>query len=188
MSKPFWNSEKLLGFSALLISLGTLIVFMYQTSLIRKQQYMSVYPHLEFGNYGSGTLKYQYQLSNVGIGPAFLQQIKVKNGKTGEYEDVVDYVEDVITDSDSIMFVHSSLYRGRVIKPDEDIPLIQLLDEELLQKLGFAELDLPKNTVVGAGKLYELLNHDSLRIEVTYTSVYGETWTAKNGVSVPEKH
>jgi len=42
IKQPFWNNEKLLGISALLVSTMSLIVFVYQTDLLRKQQYMSV--------------------------------------------------------------------------------------------------------------------------------------------------
>ena len=64
------NTDKILGLSAMLISICTLIVFLYQTNLIKKQQYMSVYPYLTLGNNGSFTADYEYSLTNNGIGPA----------------------------------------------------------------------------------------------------------------------
>lgn len=188
MSKRSWNSDKIVSISALIISLSTLIVFMFQTNLIRKQQYMSVYPHLEFGNFASGSLKYKFQLSNVGIGPAFIQKVEVKNGESEVFEDVIDYVNDALYESDSIIYVHASLYQGRVIKQDEDIPLIQLLDQGLLTELGYGAVEIPTNTVAGSNKLHDILNHDSLEIKVTYASVYGETWTVSNQTLSPEKH
>lgn len=55
MKKRFWNTDKLMSFLAILLSVGTLLVFIYQTNLIRKQQYAAVYPYLEMGFHGRGT-------------------------------------------------------------------------------------------------------------------------------------
>ncbi len=56
------DSDKILSLSAMFISICTLVVFLYQTNLIRKQQYMSVYPHLLLGNYGTWTPNYKFVL------------------------------------------------------------------------------------------------------------------------------
>jgi hypothetical protein len=45
-AKKSWNAQKLMSFSAFLISIGTFITFAYQTHLIQKQQFRSVLPYL----------------------------------------------------------------------------------------------------------------------------------------------
>ena len=61
MSKKRLSSEMLIGLTAMIISLSTLIVFVYQTNLIRKQQYMSVYPHLNMMHRNSGSADYMFE-------------------------------------------------------------------------------------------------------------------------------
>lgn len=188
MAKPFWNSEKILSASALLISLTTLIVFIYQTKLIRKQQYMSVYPYLDLQNGGGGTLQYIFQLSNEGIGPAIVQDIEIKAPNGKEYTDFIDYVDDVVEEKDSIWYLYSSVKPGRLIPAEEKIPLIQLVTKELLKNQGYYEYYDTPNTLEGSVKLYQILNHDSLQVKIVYQSIYGEEWSITNKSNSPTKH
>ena len=182
MSKKFWTSEKLLSLAALIVSVGTLMVFIYQTNLIRKQQYMSVYPYLTFSNQGTGGLSYQYVLQNNGIGPAFIRKIKITGPGPQIYSDLVHYAEEMVQESDSIWFLHSNLYEGKLIPEGEVMILIQLAPPERIEAAG-----LPPNTIEGSIKLAEIMNHDSLDISLTYESIYGESWTVTNG-SIPVKN
>lgn len=186
--KKFWTSEKLLSLTALLVSLLTLMVFIYQTNLIRQQQYMSVYPYLNLSNEYGGTLRYNYTLTNEGIGPAIIESVKVISPESKVYDDLIDYVEDVIPEEDSTLLFHANISAGRLIPANEKIKLIQLVDKKMLEDLGFEEIDtLPVNTFEDVNSLYKILNHDSLRIEIIYKSVYGEQWKLKNHQEVPEK-
>ncbi len=179
----FWTSEKLLSLSALLVSLCTLIVFAYQTNLVRKQQYATVYPHLIVGNVGSGKLDYRYILQNKGVGPAVLKHIHIQTGGGQLYADFEDYVYNSVTKEDSIYYYSATLYPGRLLQPDEIIPVIELSDNEELKSSG-----RPLNTYKSSAKLYEVLNTDSLTVEITYESIYGESWTVTNYTYAPIKN
>ena len=183
MKKEFWTAEKLLGLSAMIISLSTLFVFVYQTNLIRKQQYMSVYPHLGLTNFNSGSLNYKYVLENEGVGPAFLKEIhiKEKNGQT--HESLVAYVEGALPVEDSIAIHYSDLYAGRLIPAGEEIILFGLSDNGYLKSYN-----LPPNTVEGAETLRSILNDESLTIEIVYESIYGERWSINSHSYSPIKH
>ena len=181
MKKRFWNSEKLLGLSALTVSLLTLIVFIYQTNLIRKQQYLSVYPHLHLSNIRSGALSYQFILANNGIGPAVIKEVKITKGDS-VYADLVDYVDEMDLIQDSVWYLHSNLVVGRLIPAEAVILLIQMADETVAREMG-----VPPNTVEGSRKLYGVLNADDLEISITYESVYGERWILRNDGKGPEK-
>ena len=183
MRKKFWNSEKLLSLAAVLVSICTLIVFSYQVRLIRKQQYMSVYPHLQLSNGGSGTLQYKYTLTNNGIGPAFIEAIQVMTKDKTVYEDVIDYVADYLTPEDSVYFYHTNLSPGRLIPSKEEIALIELVSNERLESLG-----MPSNTHEGSAKLYQVINDTNVRVEIQYKSIYGESWTITNDSNVPIKN
>ena len=167
MKAKFWTGDKLLSVAAVLVSLLTLGVFGYQTNLIRQQQYMSVYPHLSFSNKFSGSLQYQYVLKNDGIGPAMIDSVLVVGPNGKEYLDLVYYVDDVIPPEDSILYLHSNISSGKLIPPNVEIPLIQLVNHELLAKLGINDVaTLPQNDVQDAKQLFSILNHDSLTIHL----------------------
>ena len=182
MRKKFWNSEKLLSIAAILISICTLCVFTYQVRLIRKHQYMSVYPHLQLANGGSQTLQYQYSLTNNGIGPALIESIHItaKDGKL--YDDLADYVEEQVTAADSIYFYFTNLSAGRLIPAQEKIALIELIDNEELRAKGRFH-----NTLKGSVKLRKIINENGLKIKIRYKSIYGESWTLTNGENAPVK-
>ena len=175
MRLSFWNSEKLLSLSALLVSLLTLIVFVYQTNLIRKQQYRSVFPYLILSNEASGSLDYKYLMINQGIGPAMIQSIEVIDSTGTSYESILDYVNTQISDKDSIFFYNSDIYAGRLIPAGDQIPLFGMVDETQLRKYGV------KNTVKGTNRLRTILNSDDLIIKITYASIYDERWLLESG-------
>lgn len=165
----------------MIISLSTLIVFAYQTNLIRKQQYMSVYPHLNLVNYNSGSINYKYVLRNEGVGPGFISDIVIRETGGPVYESFVEYLEQKITKKDSIEFHYSDLYKGRLIQADEEIILFGLSGHEYTRMHG-----LPRNTIRSANKLYHILN--SLEVKITYESIYGESWSITHDSEIPIKN
>ena len=183
MMNKFWSSEKLLSLSAILISLLTLFVFMYQTNLIHIHQYRSVYPHLQLSNTASGTLEYQYNLKNEGIGPALLQKIEImeKNGKP--YKSLNDYLQSKMDPKDSIAIYTSDISEGMLIPAERRIALFGIFDKEKTKLMG-----LPEQDVEGANKLRQVLNDENLLIKITYESIYGESWTITNDSPVPTKN
>lgn len=188
MRKEFWNIEKIVGLTALIVSLLTLIVFVYQTNLLRKQQYMAAYPHLSLMNEKSGTLQYSFGLSNHGVGPAFIESVKVSASNDMVYDDIIHYVEKTMGKQDSINYVYSNLWVGRLIPANEKINLIQLLDENMIKDWGLVTtVKTTKSTLDRANKLYQILNDDEIDIEIIYSSVYGEKWRIGNHSNVPKK-
>ena len=180
--KPFWNSEKALSLSAILVSLCTLIVFTYQTTLIRKQQYMSVYPHLDLGHYYTLSVNYKYVLSNSGLGPARILKVEIEDHTGQQYPGIDDYLFAKIPENDTVYFYNSDIYPGRLIKADEELPLIGLLSKEMSAPLG-----IPEASIYMASRLTELLSKDSISIKIEYESVYEEQWEASNQNAVPVK-
>lgn len=182
MKPKFWTSEKLLSLSALLVSLGTLMVFIYQTRLIQIQQYRSVYPHVLLSNAYYPSLNYQYIMVNNGIGPAIITQIEVRDTLGNTYESLNDYLTAYWKLEDSIWIYNSDIYVGRLIPAKEKVVLYGLHDEEATQKMG-----LPPNTLAGCEKLHELLTGGLMEVQITYESIYGETWVVSNHYPIPEK-
>ncbi len=171
MKPKYWNSEKIVSFAAIFISLLTLIVFLYQTNLIKKQQYMSVYPHLSLENAGTNTKSYKYLLTNNGVGPALIKsvEVQVKNGKT--YTDIEPYVKANLTMKDSVKYYYANISTGMLIPEKNSIELIETVD----------------NTYKTSNILHKILNSEDVNIKIEYESIYGECWIITNQSKLPKK-
>lgn len=168
----FWTSEKILGACAMIISISTLIVFAYQTNLMRKQQYMSVYPYLMFADYAVYSPQYKFVLHNNGIGPALIISTKIiDNGKVKDY-DIVNYIQSIIKPEDSINYLSSNVYRGLLIPENGKVELIALYGE---------------NTGSGIEKIYNLIHNENLEFIIEYESIYGEKWIISTKSRMPDK-
>ncbi|MTB50219.1 hypothetical protein [Lewinella sp. W8] len=185
MAKKLLSSDRLLSLTAILISILTLAVFVYQTNLIREHQYTMALPYLSLSNYYSGTISYQFRLTNQGIGPAFIDSCIVRYGEE-EYPSLVDYLNDRLGENDSIIFFQADVYPGQVLQSERNVLMIQMLDKKMKTDLGLEEADIPENTPRGARTLYQLINNDSLDIRVYYSSVYGERWLLTHDNPVPQ--
>ena len=74
-----WNSERILSLSAMSISFITLIIFIYQTNLMNKQNYLSILPYLQVStsNNSEGN-SYLLSIQNYGVGPAIIESVKMQ--------------------------------------------------------------------------------------------------------------
>lgn len=168
----FWKDQKILSITAVLISIGTLLVFLYQTNLVRKQQYMSVLPYLEFQNQAVFSENFKLVLRNKGIGPAVITSRNIViNGR--EYDlDVGRYLEEHLKTEDSVEFLISNISKGNLISEKEGVELVALR---------------PHTSRSGLEKLHGLIYNDSLEFVVEYESVYGERWQVSSKRSEPVK-
>ncbi|MBT8310320.1 MAG: hypothetical protein HKO72_01275, partial [Flavobacteriaceae bacterium] len=73
MKKKFWNSERVVSFSAMFISLLTLFIFIKQTNIIERQSRLSALPYLmvETSN-NSEDNTFEIEIVNHGVGPAII--------------------------------------------------------------------------------------------------------------------
>ena len=167
------KSDNLLSFSAIFISICTLMVFLYQTNLIRKQQFMSVYPHLTFQNFGTLTKNYSFVLKNDGIGPAIIESVQVKTKTNETFEDLLPFVVDrIIKMQDStIGFYHTNIYPGQLIPAESKIDLILTSD----------------HTISTSKKLYNIINEDGMEVIISYKSIYDEQWSISSASNEPIK-
>ena len=172
-TRVFWSGEKILSISAILVSMGTFLVFAYQTNLMRKQQYMSVYPHLQFSDHHVFSNKYMYVLANKGIGPAIVTSAKISiNGKDFD-KDLAKYIgENIDFSRDSIDYVTSSVYSGLLITEKETV--------EIMKYVWGPDPRSPE-------KLFNLIHNDSLDFTIEYKSIYDEKWRISMKNDTPVK-
>ena len=166
----FWNSEKILGVSAILISLGMFVGIIYQNNLIQKQQRASVLPYLEIWN-SQNLDRYQLFVFNNGLGPAFIKEIRIiYKGETYDDTDPHGFFVETIVKTDTINYVqYSNVSPGRLLPAGERIEMIAVLkNEENAQKLASWFAD---DSVV--------------KVEIEYESVYEDRWMASGQGNQP---
>lgn len=160
------NADRLLAILAFIVSVSTLYVFFYQTSLMKKQQYASVLPYLSVGNSGANK-DYGFVLTNNGIGPAFIDEINI-HYKDSVYRniDINNFFEKVIRKEDTIFnsvnVTHSTIRKGMLVPHNQAIYMIKLSKKA-------------KDFKIKHYKLRDWLNN-KVKIEIKYSSVYKEKW------------
>ena len=158
--------ELLLAIIAVLISISTMFVYLYQSSLMKTQQKMSVWPHLTFGpSWDHDHLA--LNLTNKGIGPAIIKKVKIV------INDVqIDGIHELmkhIPDSLKSEFTYSSLWPGQVVMAGEVIQFFKNTNPETIKYL------------------LGLMENGNIKIEICYCSVYDDCWLS-TGIKVTESN
>ena len=175
------STDRILGVSAMLISLLTLIIFIYQTNIMREQSKLSVKPRLDFTTNQGGNdsiIIFQQVIENKGLGPAIIDSIYFRyNGKifsldsekllSNQLPKLLDY---------GYLSQHATLGGGTTLTPEEERSIYTY--------------NLP------ASKLDSVLSYLNIgpdddgpfEIEVIYTSIYeDELWKVTSNSSEPTK-
>ncbi|MEB2778366.1 hypothetical protein SYJ56_23860 [Algoriphagus sp. D3-2-R+10] len=157
------NVNLLLGLSAVFLSASALIVSIFQTNILREQQFASVWPHMEqMGNFSSGS--YKYVIQNKGVGPAIIKDLSYLHmGST--YESPRELFT-VLFGDDVRGVGYTNLPKDYVFKSGEAITLIHI--------------NLPDSMV---RRMTNRLESDSMNLKITYADVYGNCWMLDNYVT-----
>jgi len=78
--KKTLNVDKIIGLSAMFISLLTLLIFLYQTRVISRQARLSVTPRLTFTGgvlHGTSSVTFKLGVQNNGLGPAIIDSAAI---------------------------------------------------------------------------------------------------------------
>lgn len=158
--------ELLIALLAVFISFLTLFVYLYQSTIMKTQQKMSVWPHVTFGpSWGSDY--FTINLVNKGVGPAIIKNINVEinNRQIDGIHEIMKFVPDSLQSE----YNYSSLFVGQVIMAGEKIQLFQNRNTETIQHL------------------LKIMETEKIKIEVCYCSVYKDCWTS-TGIKVTESN
>ena len=190
--KKFWNAEKIISLSAFVTSIATLLALMYQISLsgeqnelarkqqelVQKQQYASVLPYLELSiRTNSGDRLFEFILVNNGVGPAFIEEIRtIYDGQIYPGGPPTFY-RAVIVQKDYTIVGTQNINKGQVIPAGEKIAMLT----------AFADASSSKDRdrlIKWFGRPTQ--EPELARVEVVYSSVYGERWVIKGMGAIPE--
>lgn len=174
------KTDRLLGVSAMIISVLTLIIFIYQTNIINRQSKLSVKPRLSFSQIQSvndSIVTIQQVIINKGLGPAIIKKSKIIFENKSypldfdefifkEYSDVEEYGDLIFT---------SSILEYTTISPNETSTIYKF--------------QVPQSKVP---KIIEYFGLDSLNVDtkwqfyVEYTSMYeDQTWKINSITNKP---
>lgn len=172
----FWNSDKLFGLSAMLVSLVTLIIFVKQTTIMDRQSRLSALPYLMIEqSIDTENQRIKFTLVNHGVGPAIVESRKITYEGRDYNQDFYLFLTKSVPELDSIEpYNWSSVYRGQAIPSNGRLTMIAIGNN----KDEFSAFD---------GFLKKLQANQSFDYEILYSSIYGEKWKISNKSEIPEK-
>ena len=178
--KLTWNSDKIIGISAMSISFITLIIFIYQTNLMSKQNYLSILPYLGISTSNNpANNNYAISLDNFGVGPAIIESVSLTY--MGKTEDLANYNNHLLTylqakvpALDSLKSVsYSTLDKGLAIPAGTNYNIVAIHDSAEEYELFITSL--------------EAISEKGFYYEITYRSIQDERWVINDTAPGPEK-
>lgn len=170
LSPKFWNADKIVSFSAILISLATMGVYIYQTHLIQKQQSASVMPYLRM-SYSYDQDRFQFLITNEGLGPAFIDEVNTYYKGKKYSRDIAIFFQDHYRKIDSTIYLsYSNIEEGMLFSNGKKINIVSKF-----------------NSVENTKKLRKIFFDEKLEMEVIYSSIYGEKWITRGTFTRPKK-
>ncbi|TQV88155.1 hypothetical protein [Aliikangiella coralliicola] len=154
--------EVIMSICAIFLSLLAVGVALFEANIARSQQKSSVWPYLEvLGSNINGT---SWRVSNKGIGPAKIKDVKVTvNGAP-----IRSWKQWLVSlDSDFAWPFTQSTLNGRVVSPGESIGFIKL-NPKAIEKL--------KELIKGGVQI---------KYQICYCSVYQDCWVTQSIDSQP---
>jgi hypothetical protein len=175
-----WNSERILSLSAMTISFLTLLIFLYQTNLIKKQNYLSILPYVSVSTSDNPEEQsFELNLYNHGVGPAIVESVTMlyegKRYDLSEYQDdLYEFLRNRAPQMDSIKsFSASTIDKRMAIPANSKYNVFRVYKSAEDYKFFTANLN-------------RLLN-EGLDYEIIYRSIQNERWLIHKDSEGPRK-
>ncbi|MBV6652515.1 MAG: hypothetical protein KI786_02090 [Mameliella sp.] len=173
-----WSSEKIISYSAILISLMSLVALMYQTSIMREEQQLqrkaqlkSTMPYMMIANSNYGGPNYAIIISNKGVGPALIDSTVIMYKDSAYLMDLPTFLYEQIPGLREVDHLyHSNITPGQLISPGETIEIIRI-----------------DNSQESADQFLKALAPIDLNFRLIYRSVYDERWVLSSDSYYPVK-
>ncbi len=173
MEKSRFSTDRIIGLSAMLISVLTLLIFIYQTSIMHRQSRLSVTPRLDFNQslvQGDSIITIAWSIENKGLGPAIIEDINIVYQKKKYPLDFDKFFEDVFPKLNQYgnLVGTMTMSEGSTISANE---------ENAIYKYRFR-----KNKLNEIRDYLEINETDDFpfEIEIVYSSIYKERWKDSN--------
>lgn len=184
-----FDTDRIVGLSAMVVGVGSLFIILYQTQLMREAQNASALPYLAVAVHSSSEGVY-LTLRNVGVGPALIDRVRVRTSRDAFEGDVYEFYSALRPVPFNGEFSVDPVMPGRLLPAGEMIQMIGMGGEEggamladLLRRFEIAEV--PESWYVGVGT--SRAGPEKAVLEVTYSSIYGDQWRISSNAIVPEE-
>jgi hypothetical protein len=177
------NADRIVSVSAIIVSLATVFLIIYQTNLMRQEQKSSVMPSLMIG-YGSSNdtlnniLNERIWIENRGLGPAFIQKILVKDSLGKHEGDLYNYFEVINSNKNAVGI--RRVFPGLIIPKNEGMTLYQKYSDSASKVTLGNYFQYPYEP----SNLSKIENHSAVII-IYYTNIYDDEWKIESHSSVP---
>ena len=168
MKKTNWNTDRIIGLSVMMISLLTLIIFIYQTNIMRAQSRLSVTPLLSFNQAESisdSTYRIKCSIKNKGLGPAIVESVTIIYEGERIKVRFADFFDTYFGKFTQYANLESEthLSKGTTLSAGEEVNFFTVsVSRSVLQEfMDYAGFDD---------------NNPPFDIEVLYSSIYEEEW------------
>ena len=160
------------------ISFITLIIFIYQTNLMSKQNYLSILPYLQTTtSYNGEHMRFSLSVLNHGVGPAIIESVTSEiDGVEHDIEDFDGHFWNFLVFRDSILGGLKDVSTS-TFHPGDAIPANI---KYTIFEVRFVEGDMPKIL-----RLIEML--ETLPYEIKYKSIQNERWMINEEGNSPIK-
>ncbi len=179
-SKFKLNSDKVLSFTAMGISFITLVIFIYQTNLMSKQNYLSIMPYLSVRTTeDSAENIYEFRLQNNGVGPAIIESVTMIYGeeryKLSDYENKFSsFIQSKAPALDSLKnYWSATIDKGMAIPANTEYIFMRTNGSP-------EDFQLLKQEIEG-------LLSSGMDYEIIYKSIQDERWMIRNNAEGPKK-
>lgn len=182
------STDRIVSLSAMVVGVSSLVIAMYQTKLMRESARAAVLPYLMVGINSDADGAFM-TLRNAGVGPALVDDVVVRVHGREIKGDAYEYY--VGMRPGKPQNPHLSMDRiqpGRLIPAGENIKMLGSWGadgrEEMLGELlhTFDLADVPRTWIENVGAT----ERDKAVFEISYSSVYGQHWTARSNATVPK--
>jgi len=162
------------------ISFITLIIFIHQTNLMSRQNYLSILPYLSLSTSNSPVDNtFSLSIENFGVGPAIIESVTLKY--KGKSYDLADFDNEVLTflkaqapALDSIKIIsYSTLDKGLAIPVNQSYNVFEVKES--------------KNDYILIRNNLNRLLEEGLYFEIVYKSIQNERWLIANDTEGPTK-
>lgn len=162
------SSEMIVALAAIVVSVMTLGVYIFQARIMADQQQTSVWPYVEWTLTFLSEENQEFYISvmNKGVGPALINDTKLYlDGKPYTYNDYRDFMKDLVgQETRDCLWIVYSVADNRVMAPGEEVKIF--------------------HAKAWQGTRIPSIDYDRIKYSLCYCSIYDDCWTTDGTISV----
>jgi hypothetical protein len=165
--KKRFGTEMIVALAAIMVSVMTLFVYIYQARIMQEQQHTSVWPYVEWTTtyYSEENQEFYISVINKGVGPALMKDSKLYlDDKLYSYGEYHEFMNDLLGQGkrDSLWIMYS-VVDNRVMAPGEEVKIFHVKN--------WKESRIPQ------------VDFKRIKYTLCYCSIYGDCWTTDGTIS-----